>query len=91
MEFPGVHPSYTIIILFQVPAPDNNLLYPTPDTVKPALGTTCSQRPPVFKDHLVMSQLKCYHASRDHLYSNTTFFFWPKGGRLILVSLYNYI
>ena len=62
-------------------------------TVKPALVTTCIQRPPVFRDHLVMSQLWLYHAFlpllRDHLYSKTTFF-WPKRGRLIQVSLYQY-
>ena len=53
--------------------------------------TTCIQRPPVFKDHLVVSQLWLYNAFlpllRDHLYSKTTFF-WPKRGRLIQVSLY---
>ena len=47
-------------------------------TVKPALVTTCIQRPPLFKDHLVMSQLWIYHAFlpllRDQLYSKTTFF-----------------
>ena len=53
------------------------------DTVKPALVTTCIQRPPLFKDHLVMSQLWLYHAFlpllKDHLYSKTTFF-CPKHG-----------
>ena len=57
-------------------------------TVKPALVTTCIQRPPLFKDHLVMSQLWLFlPLLRDHLYSKTTFF-WPKRGRLIQVSLY---
>ena len=46
--------------------------------VKPALVTTCIQRPPLFKDHLVVSQLWLYHAFlpllRDHLYSKITFF-----------------
>ena len=41
-------------------------------TVEPALVTTCIQRPPVFKDHLVMSQLWLCNAFlpllRDHLY-----------------------
>ena len=50
-------------------------------TVRPALVTTCIQRPPLFKDHLVMSQLWLYHALlpllRDHLYLKTTFFFGP--------------
>ena len=41
------------------------------------LVTTCIQRPPLFKDHLVMSQLWLYNA-----------FFWPKRGRLIQASLY---
>ena len=56
--------------------------------MKPALVTTCIQRPPLFKDHSVMSQLWLYHAFlplppliKDH-------FFWPKRGRLIQVSLY---
>ena len=31
------------------------------DTVKPALVTTCIQRQPLFKDHLVVSQLWLYH------------------------------
>ena len=31
-------------------------------TVKPALVTTCIQRPPLFKDHSVMSQLWLYYA-----------------------------
>ena len=37
--------------------------------VKPALVTTCIQRPPLFKDHLVMSQLWLYSeaCSCDHL------------------------
>ena len=50
-------------------------------TVKPALVTTCIQRPPLSKDHLVMSQLWLYNAFlpllRDHLYSKTTIF-WLK-------------
>ena len=45
------------------------------------LHCSCDQRPPLFKDHLVMSQLWLYHAFlpllRDHLYSKTTFFFCP--------------
>ena len=49
--------------------------YPQANTVKPALVTTCIQRPPLFKDHLVVSQLWLYHAFlpvlRDHLYSRT--------------------
>ena len=61
-------------------------------TVKPALVTTCIQRPPVFRDHFVVSQLWLYNSFlpllRDHLYSKTTFF-WPKRGRLIQVSLYD--
>ena len=39
---------------------------------------TSIKRPPLFKDHLVVSQLWLYHAFlpllRDHLYSKTTFF-----------------
>ena len=38
------------------------------DTVKPALVTTCIQRPPLFKDHLVVSQLWLYHAFAFHNY-----------------------
>ena len=61
-------------------------------TVKPAIVTTCIQRPPLFKDHLVVSQLWLYNSFlpllRDHLYSKTTFF-WSKRGRLIQVSLYH--
>ena len=59
--------------------------FPFKTTVKPALVTTSIQRPPLFKDHLAVSQLWLYHAFlpllRDH-------FFWPKRGRLIQVSLY---
>ena len=54
--------------------------------VKPALVTTCIQRPPLFKDHLFMSQLHVEETTsiqrplvhvpiacgRDHLYSKTT-------------------
>ena len=59
----------------------HNIVLRNSTTVKPALVTTCIQRPPLFKDHLVVSQLWLYNAFlpllRDHLYSKTTFF-WPK-------------
>ena len=49
--------------------------------VKPALVTTCILRLPLFKDHLVMSQLWLYNAFlpllREHLYSKTTFLAQP--------------
>ena len=53
---------------------------------------TSIKRPPLFKDHLVLSQLWLYHAFlpllRDHLYSKTTFLGPSKRGHLILVLLY---
>ena len=59
-------------------------------TVKPALVTTCIQRPPLFKDlsHEIVA-LPCIFTSikRPPLFKDH--FFWPKlkRGRLIHVSL----
>ena len=39
--------------------------------------------------HVLIVALPCIlRLLRDHLYSKTTFFFWPKRGRLIQASLY---